>query len=69
MNDAPSYKNAIEEIESIVNEIENESVDIDVLAQKVKRAAFLIKLCRKRLKTTDNEIKKILKEFKKGDEA
>jgi exodeoxyribonuclease VII small subunit len=64
MKDAPSYKNAIEEIESIVNEIENESTDIDVLAQKVKRATFLIKLCRKRLQTTDNEIKKTLKEFK-----
>lgn len=64
MKDAPNYKAAIEELESIVGEIEDESVDIDVLAKKVKRAAFLIKLCRKRLKTTDNEIKKILKEFK-----
>ena len=69
MKDAPNYKDSVEELESIVGEIEDESVDIDVLAKKVKRAAFLIKLCRKRLKTTDNEIKKILKEFKKGDEA
>ena len=69
MKDTSSYKAAIEELESIVSEIEDESVDIDVLAKKVKRATFLIKLCRKRLKTTDNEIKKILKEFKKGDEA
>ncbi|MEK7308224.1 MAG: exodeoxyribonuclease VII small subunit [Nitrospirota bacterium] len=69
MKDTSSYKAAIEELESIVGEIENESVDVDVLAQKVKRATFLINLCRKKLKTTDNEIKRILKEFEKEDET
>ncbi|MBI5099553.1 MAG: exodeoxyribonuclease VII small subunit [Nitrospirae bacterium] len=65
MNDAPSYKNAIEEIESIVEEIENETVDVDVLAEKVKRAAYLIKYCKSKLKATDNEVKKVLREFEK----
>ena len=69
MKDTLSYKAAIEELESIVGEIENESVDVDVLARKVKRATFLINLCRKKLKTTDNEIKRILKEFEKEDET
>ncbi len=63
MNKTPSYKEAIEEIEAIVNEIENETVDVDVLAEKVKRATFLIKLCKQKLKKTDNEVKKVLKEF------
>lgn len=63
MKKNPSYRQAIDEIESIVNEIENETVDVDTLSRKVKRAAFLIKLCRKKLKTTDDEVKKILKEF------
>jgi len=67
MNDAPSYKNAIEEIELIVGEIENETVDVDVLAEKVKRAAYLIKYCKSKLKATDNEVKKVLKEFEKED--
>jgi exodeoxyribonuclease VII small subunit len=67
MNDAPSYKNAIEEIESIVGEIENETVDVDVLAEKVKRAAYLIKYCKSKLKATDNEVKKVLREFEKED--
>ncbi len=69
MNDAINYKNAIAEIESIVEEIENETVDVDVLAEKVKRAAHLIKFCKAKLKTTDNEIKKVLKEFEKEDNA
>jgi exodeoxyribonuclease VII small subunit len=67
MNDAPSYKSAIEEIECIVEEIENETVDVDVLAEKVKRAAFLIKYCKSKLKATDNEVKKVLREFEKED--
>ncbi len=68
MNKTPGYKDSIEELESIVDEIENETVDIDVLAAKVKRATFLIKLCRKRLKKTDSEVKNVLKEFEKEEE-
>ena len=67
MNDTPGYKDAVEEIESIVKEIENETVDVDVLAEKVKRAAHLIKYCKTKLKATDNEVKKVLREFEKED--
>jgi len=67
MNDKPGYKEALEEIESIVGEIENETVDVDMLVEKVKRAAFLIKYCKSKLKTADNEVKKVLKEFEKED--
>ena len=67
MNDKPGYKEAVEEIESIVAEIENETVDVDVLAEKVKRAAHLIKYCKTKLKATDNEVKKVLREFEKED--
>ena len=69
MNETPGYKDAIEEIESIVNEVENETVDVDVLTEKVKRATFLIKLCKQKLRKTDNEVKKILKEFDKEGKA
>jgi exodeoxyribonuclease VII small subunit len=68
MSDTPAYKDAIEEIESIVNEIENETVDVDVLTKKVKRAAFLIKYCKEKLKKTDNEVKKVLKDFDKEND-
>ncbi len=71
MNDAPAYKEAVEEIKAIVEEIENEAVDVDVLTDKVKRAAVLVKYCKDKLKKTDNEVKKVLKEFEKdetGDE-
>ncbi|RJQ55609.1 MAG: exodeoxyribonuclease VII small subunit [Nitrospiraceae bacterium] len=67
MNGSPGYKEALEEIEAIVEEIENETVDVDVLAEKVKRAAFLIKYCKAKLKAADSEVKKILKDFEKED--
>lgn len=64
-----SYKEAVEELETIVQEIENETVDVDVLTEKVKRATFLIKLCKKKLRETDKEVKKILKEFEEDEEG
>lgn len=67
MSDAPGYKEAIEEIESIIEEIENEAVDVDVLTEKVKRAAYLVKSCKDKLKKTDNEVRKILKDFEKEE--
>jgi exodeoxyribonuclease VII small subunit len=63
-----NYKDALAEIESIVEEIESESVDVDVLAEKVKRAAYLIKMCKAKLKKTDDEVKKILKEFEREED-
>ena len=61
------FEDVIEEIESIVEEIESEGVDVDVLAEKVKRAAYLIKICKAKLKKTDDEVKKILKEFEEQE--
>jgi len=69
MSNDPGYKEALEEIESIVEEIENEAVDIDVLTDRVKRATFLIKLCKAKLKKTDDEVKKVLKEFEAEEEG
>ncbi len=69
MSDNPTYNEAIEEIEEIVGEIEGESVDVDLLAEKVKRAAYLIKFCKSLLRKTDKEVKKVLKEFVKEDEG
>ncbi|UCE70965.1 MAG: exodeoxyribonuclease VII small subunit [Nitrospiraceae bacterium] len=69
MSNDPGYREALEEIEAIVEEIESESVDIDVLTDRVKRATFLIKLCKAKLKKTDDEVKKVLKEFEAEEEG
>jgi exodeoxyribonuclease VII small subunit len=58
-----SYSDAIEELEEIVHEIENNDVSVDELGSKVSRAAMLIKLCKKKLFKTEEEVSTILKEL------
>lgn len=55
-----NYKDAIEELELILGSIDNESVDVDELSEKVKRASLLLKLCSDKLKLTEKEVEKIL---------
>jgi exodeoxyribonuclease VII small subunit len=55
-----TYKEAAEELEQIVAEIESEEIDVDALGEKVKRASFLIKTCKEKLRRTEQEVKKVL---------
>ena len=56
------YEAAFAELQSIVNKMENDELDIDQLSEQLKRAQELIKLCKDKLAKTDEEIKKILAE-------
>ena len=55
-------KEAIKELETIVSQIEKNELDIDQLAERLKEAQKLIKLCRDKLYKTDEEIKAMLSE-------
>jgi exodeoxyribonuclease VII small subunit len=43
------YAEAMREVESILSELDSNSVDVDVLATKVERASFLINWCTERI--------------------
>lgn len=58
-----TYEEAFNELQSIVEEIENGEITVDALSEKVKRAAMLIKICKTKLTTTEEDINKILKEL------
>jgi len=60
-----TYAQAIDELEGIIEDIETESIDVDALANKVKRAAYLINLCKNNLRNTEKEVKKTLTEIDK----
>jgi exodeoxyribonuclease VII small subunit len=60
------YSEAMEELEKIVNDIENNMPDPDELIVKVKRAAELIQFCRKRLLNTETEINTVLSKLKEA---
>ncbi len=59
----PTYKEAMEELEAITHQVENEEPDIDELSKLVKRAKELIQLCKKKLKKTGKEIDDAMKEL------
>lgn len=54
------YEEAFAELQNIVRLMENDELDIDQMAEKLRRAQQLISLCRDKLTKTDEEIKKIL---------
>ncbi|MCU4177168.1 exodeoxyribonuclease VII small subunit [Carboxylicivirga sp. N1Y90] len=56
-----TYKEAVGEIEDILQQIENEELDVDELSSKVKRVSALIKTCKDKLHKTEVEVEKILK--------
>lgn len=58
-----TYETAYRELQKISSEIENESVSVDVLAEKVKRAAELISFCQTKLRNTEAEVNNIIKQM------
>jgi len=69
MNNKPGYSEAFEELQQIVSEIEEGEISIDVLSEKVKRAAVLIKICKEKLTSTEEDVNKILKTLEGDDKA
>lgn len=58
-----NYKEAFEELQLIVKEIEAGSISVDELASQVQRAARLIEICRLKLTTTEETVNDILKDL------
>ena len=58
-----SYSEAFEELQVIVSEIEQGEISVDELSAKVKRAAMLIRICKTKLSTTEEDVNVILKEL------
>ncbi len=62
-----TYEAAYKELALIAKDIENESVSVDVLAQKVKRASELITFCQTKLKSTEAEVNKIIAQMENSN--
>ena len=63
MEEIVNYTDAFEELKGIVTEIEQGEISVDELSEKVKRATALIKFCKLKLTTTEEDVNKILKEL------
>jgi len=57
---APGYAEALAELEAILAELERSDVDVDVLAERVKRAVELIGFCRARIGNARMQIEQVV---------
>jgi len=58
-----TYTSAFEELQQIVRDMEDGEITVDELAVKVKRASELIKFCKQKLVSTEEDVNSILKEL------
>lgn len=57
---AAGYAEALAELEAILAELERSDVDVDVLAERVKRAVELIGFCRARIGNARMQIEQVV---------
>lgn len=69
MEQTITYEEAYKELTEIAREIENETISVDTLAIKVKRASELITLCQSKLRGAESEVNKIITQMDQGDES
>jgi exodeoxyribonuclease VII small subunit len=62
MKKETTYEEFYSELTGIIRELEDETISVDLLTQRVKRAMELIKLCRERLLLTEKEINELIME-------
>ena len=59
-----TYNEALSELEQILAELENDNgLNMDVVSDKVKRAAALLEICKKQLHELDSELEKIMEQI------
>lgn len=55
-----NYESAFSELQQIITDLEDGEIGVDELAEKVKRAASLIDMCKAKLTSTEEDVEKIL---------
>lgn len=66
MTDEIPWADAIAELELILTRLDDDALDVDVLAAQVARAAELIGLCRDRIANTKLEVERIVGDLDPG---
>lgn len=64
---ALSFREAMEELEGILERIEGEEIDIDRLAEELRRAAQLLDLCRGKIRKAEVEVTQIVQSLEQGE--
>lgn len=59
-----NYEKAQKELDEILVSLESQSIGIEELNKKLKRAAELIKFCRQKLRETESSVDEIMNELR-----
>ena len=54
------YEEAIKQLETIAQKMENDEYDIDQLAEQLTKTRELVKMCKDKLTKSDEEIQRLL---------
>ncbi|MCX4264894.1 MAG: exodeoxyribonuclease VII small subunit [Muribaculaceae bacterium] len=68
-NLALSYNESLAELEKILAELRADNCDVDLLAERTRRAAQLLSACRARLTRTEEDLAKVLDELDSAIDA
>ena len=69
MSEAKTYKEMLDEVESIVREVASPEMDLDDMVGKVERGYALIKTMRERLDATREKIDKLQQQYSSPTET
>lgn len=68
-DDEIGYAEAMTELEDILDDLEDDDLDVDVLATKVERASTLIQLCRDRIGAARVQVERVVASLDEGATA
>ncbi|MEM7583375.1 MAG: exodeoxyribonuclease VII small subunit [Acidobacteriota bacterium] len=61
--ETPSFGVAMQELEAILQRIDSDGIDIDQLADELRRATELLELCRGKIRTAEIEVNQIVQQL------
>lgn len=67
-NEPKGYAEAMREVETILSELDSANVDVDVLAEKVERASYLIQWCNERITATQMTVDSLVADLAVEDD-
>ncbi|MEL7059073.1 MAG: exodeoxyribonuclease VII small subunit [Acidobacteriota bacterium] len=59
----PSFGEALAELETILERIDSDAVDVDVLANELRRATALLETCRGKIRQAEQEVGQIVQQL------
>lgn len=63
MTNKYTYKDAFEELQAIVSDIESGDIAVDELTEKINRASELLSICKAKLTASEAEVEKLLQKL------